>query len=177
MTRHNAGALWVTHIAAKLGQNLKPEKKFHGLYAKITLKGHEVHLLCPTTFMNRSGLAVLALAGFYKLTPDTLLVAHDELDLPAGTVRLKKDGGHGGHNGLRDIVKCLGEVKDFPRVRLGIDHPGHKERVHGHVLGHLSDSERTNLKTLFNQLDAELETIVSGNWEGAMNRLHSLKPS
>ncbi len=173
LTRHNAGALWVAHLAARHGQKLRQEKRFAGLYQRIEFAGQDLHLLCPGTYMNRSGQAVLALAQFYKFAPAELLVAHDDLDLPIGAIRLKKGGGHGGHNGLRDIIQCLGESQAFPRVRFGIGHPGHKERVHGHVLGRLSDSERHSLDEAFSRLDQHLDAIITGNWDAAMNRLHS----
>lgn len=177
LTRHNAGALWVAHLAARHGQSLKPEKKFQGLYSRIQVQGNDLHLLFPGTYMNRSGQSVLALSQFFKIPLNSILVAHDELDLETGFIRLKKDGGHGGHNGLRDIIKSFGNASDFPRLRIGISHPGHKDRVHGHVLGRLSDPEQSKLSDLFSLLDTELDTIVSGKWDGVMNRLHSYKPT
>ena len=103
-TRHNAGALFVEALARETGQSLRPEKKYHGLYARIQLQGLDLHLLNPSTYMNRSGLSIKALADFFKIQPQQILVAHDELDLPPGTAKLKKGGGHGGHNGLRDTI-------------------------------------------------------------------------
>ena len=103
-TRHNAGADFVEELARQCGSPLQPESKFFGLAGRVTLTGHDLRLLIPTTFMNRSGKAVAAMASFFKITPEEILIAHDELDIPAGTARFKQGGGHGGHNGLRDIV-------------------------------------------------------------------------
>jgi len=132
-TRHNAGFWWVDSLAASKGATLSSEKKFHGLAARLTFSGREVWLLEPQTFMNRSGQGVAALAHFYKIAPEEILVVHDELDLPPGTVRLKQGGGHGGHNGLKDIVTHLG-TPNFWRLRLGIGHPGNREEVVNYVL-------------------------------------------
>ncbi len=113
--------------------NFKTDNKFHGLVARATLHGHEVHLLKPQTFMNVSGRAVVALALFYKILPDQILVVHDELDLPPGSAKLKLGGGHGGHNGLKDIIAHLG-TKEFWRLRIGIGHPGERAEVVNYVL-------------------------------------------
>ncbi|MDG9669567.1 aminoacyl-tRNA hydrolase [Hahella sp. CR1] len=174
-TRHNAGALWLEHLARKKGQFLRPDKKLHGDYCKISIAGEDIHLLFPTTFMNRSGQSVLSLSQFYKIELENILVAHDELDIDAGTLRLKFGGGHGGHNGLRDIIRCFGGNKDFPRMRLGIGHPGDKSKVTGHVLGRINKEDMDKLESAFYQLDTHLEAIVSGQWDTAMNRLHSFR--
>ncbi|MCP5162825.1 MAG: aminoacyl-tRNA hydrolase [Hahellaceae bacterium] len=174
-TRHNAGALLVEALAKSFAQSLRPDKKFHGLYAKILIQGQELHLLNPTTFMNRSGLAVQAICQFYKILPAQVLVAHDELDIPGGTAKLKLGGGHGGHNGLRDIIQSFGGNKDFYRLRLGIDHPGSKEQVVGYVLGRLGKSEREQLNAVSDEVERILPEILAGDWQKAMNRLHSFK--
>ncbi|RMU32066.1 Peptidyl-tRNA hydrolase [Pseudomonas amygdali pv. morsprunorum] len=121
-TRHNAGAFFVERIAAAQRVNLVPERKFFGLTGRFTHQGQDVRLLIPTTYMNRSGQAVAALAGFYRIPVESILVAHDELDLPPGVAKLKVGGGHGGHNGLRDIIAQLGNQNTFHRLRLGIGH-------------------------------------------------------
>ena len=121
-TRHNAGFWYVEQLARAYGATLQPEKKFFGLTARITVNGQDVRLLNPTTFMNRSGQAVGAISTFFKIPPQSILVVHDELDLPVGVGRLKQGGGHGGHNGLRDIISSLGNSRDFLRLRLGIGH-------------------------------------------------------
>ena len=118
-TRHNAGADFVGELARRHGVTLAPEAKFFGLAGRLQLPGMDFRLLIPTTYMNRSGQSVAALANFYKLEADTILVAHDELDFPPGVARLKRGGGHGGHNGLRDISKAIGD--GYIRLRLGIE--------------------------------------------------------
>jgi len=174
-TRHNAGAIFVEALAKQALQTLKPEKKFHGLYAKANFSGHDVHLLIPTTFMNRSGQSVQAICQFFKINPDEILVAHDELDIPMGTMKLKKDGGHGGQNGLRDIITKLGGKKDFFRLRLGIGHPGHASKVTGHVLGKLGKRETEQLTAVMDEAERYLPEIITGDTARAMNALHSFK--
>ncbi|RMF19710.1 MAG: aminoacyl-tRNA hydrolase [Gammaproteobacteria bacterium] len=175
-TRHNAGALWVQHLAERHFASLRPEKRFHGLYGKMRIQGQDIHLLFPQTFMNRSGLAVQALANYYRLPAEAILVAHDELDIAPGEVRLKRGGGHGGHNGLRDIIKALGNQKDFARLRLGIGHPGDKNRVADYVLHAFSKTEWSHLQHVFDTLDPLLEAILKDDWARPMNILHSLRP-
>ncbi|MBW7472823.1 aminoacyl-tRNA hydrolase [Marinobacter sp. F4218] len=175
-TRHNAGALFVEALARHAGQTLRPEKKYHGLYARIQLQGLDLHLLNPSTFMNRSGLSIKALADFFKIAPEQILVAHDELDLPPGTAKLKKGGGHGGHNGLRDTIAHLG-TRDFQRLRLGIGHPGDSRKVTGFVLGRLGKRETEELNAVFDEVMRVLPDAASGKLAAAMNRLHSFKPA
>ena len=174
-TRHNAGALFVEALARSAGQGLRPEKKYHGLYARIQWQGLDLHLLNPTTFMNRSGLAIKALADFFKIQPQQILIAHDELDLPPGTAKLKKGGGHGGHNGLRDTIAHLG-TNDFQRLRIGIGHPGDSRRVTGYVLGRLGKQETEELNAVIDEIMRVLPDAASGKLPAAMNRLHSFKP-
>jgi len=175
-TRHNAGALFVEALARDAGQTLRPEKKYHGLYARIQWQGLDLHLLNPSTFMNRSGTAIKALADFFKIPPEQILVAHDELDLPPGTAKLKKGGGHGGHNGLRDTIAHLG-TNDFQRLRLGIGHPGDSRKVTGYVLGRLGKQETEQLHAVFDEVMRVLPDAASGKLAAAMNRLHSFKPA
>ncbi|MBY5963086.1 aminoacyl-tRNA hydrolase [Marinobacter nauticus] len=175
-TRHNAGALFVEALAREAGQTLRPEKKYHGLYARIQWQGLDLHLLNPSTFMNRSGIAIKALADFFKISPEQILVAHDELDLPPGTAKLKKGGGHGGHNGLRDTIAHLG-TNDFQRLRLGIGHPGDSRKVTGFVLGRLGKQETEQLTAVFDEVMRVLPDAASGKLAAAMNRLHSFKPT
>ncbi|WP_111497417.1 MULTISPECIES: aminoacyl-tRNA hydrolase [Marinobacter] len=174
-TRHNAGALFVEALAREAGQSLRPEKKYHGLYARVQWQGLDLHLLNPTTFMNRSGQSVKALADFFKIKPEQILVAHDELDLPPGTAKLKKDGGHGGHNGLRDIIAHLG-TKEFHRLRIGIGHPGDSRRVTGYVLGRLTKSDATHLDNISHEIMRVLPDALNGQMPKAMNALHSVRP-
>ncbi|EDM46207.1 aminoacyl-tRNA hydrolase [Marinobacter algicola] len=174
-TRHNAGALFVEALARETGQSLRPEKKYHGLYARIQLQGLDLHLLNPSTYMNRSGLSIKALADFFKIQPQQILVAHDELDIPPGTARFKKSGGHGGHNGLRDTIAHLG-TNEFQRLRIGIGHPGDSRQVTGYVLGRLGKRETEELNAVINEIIRVLPDAASGKLPAAMNRLHSFKP-
>lgn len=171
-TRHNAGFWWVDAVAAGKSASFKPEKKFHGLAARLAANNREVWLLKPETFMNLSGRAVSALAGFYKITPDEILVVHDELDLPPGTVRLKKGGGHGGHNGLKDIIAQLG-TPDFWRLRLGIGHPGDRNAVVNFVLNAPQLAEQELIDTAVDASLAGLPQLLSGDFPAAMIKLHT----
>jgi PTH1 family peptidyl-tRNA hydrolase len=175
-TRHNAGAEFVEQLAARHLSPLKPEKKYHGLYARVQWQGLDLHLLNPSTFMNRSGLSVKALADFFRITPEQILIAHDELDLPPGTAKLKKGGGHVGHNGLRDTIAHLG-TNDFQRLRLGIGHPGDSRKVTGYVLGRLGKQEAEQLNEVFSEVLRELPNAATGKLAAAMNQLHSVKPA
>ena len=172
-TRHNAGADFVEELARQQGATLSDESKFFGLTGRCTLAGHDLRLLIPTTFMNRSGKAVAAMAKFFKIAPDEILIAHDELDIPAGTARFKQGGGHGGHNGLRDIVPALGNNKNFHRLRVGIDHPGHASKVTGYVLGKPSAQDRERIDASIDEAIAALPLLLDGDATKAMTRLHS----
>lgn len=172
-TRHNAGADLVSELARQAGTNLSPDKKFFGNTARITLGSRQVHLLIPTTFMNRSGQAIGALAQFYKIAPEAILVAHDELDLDPGIARLKIGGGHGGHNGLRDTISALGNNKNFARIRIGIGHPGHASKVTGHVLKSAGSSEQQLIDESIDRVIDVLPLAVNGEWNKAMHQLHT----
>lgn len=172
-TRHNAGADFVEQLARRCGCTLQPESRFFGLTGRLTLSGHDLRLLIPTTFMNRSGKAVAAMAQFFKIASDEILIAHDELDIPAGSARFKRGGGHGGHNGLRDIVPSLGNNKDFYRLRIGIGHPGHASRVTGYVLGAPSQVDRTRIDASIDEAIAALPLLLDGDSTKAMTQLHS----
>ena len=172
-TRHNAGADFVEELARQCGATLSAESKFSGLAGRITYAGHDLRLLIPTTFMNRSGKAVAAMAQFFKIAPEEILVAHDELDIPAGTARFKQGGGHGGHNGLRDIVPALGNNKNFHRLRIGIDHPGHASKVSGYVLSRPSQVDRDRIDASIDEAISALPLLLDGDATKAMTRLHS----
>jgi peptidyl-tRNA hydrolase, PTH1 family len=174
-TRHNAGADFVSALAAASGVTLKPEARFHGLSARVSIAGHDVRLLIPQTWMNRSGQAVGPAANFFKLEPQQILVAYDELDLPPGEVRFKSDGGHGGHNGLRDIIAALGNSRAFHRLRIGIGHPGARELVTPHVLSRPSPDDRRRIDRCIEEALEALPDAVCGNWPIAMNRLNSFR--
>lgn len=172
-TRHNAGADFVATLAEHFGAALKEEKKFFGFTAKILCEGQSLRLLIPATYMNRSGQCVAAAARFFSLEPSALLVAHDDLDLPPGAARLKLDGGHGGHNGLRDTIKALGNRRDFGRLRLGIGHPGHADDVVDYVLRKAPREEQEQLADAIRNSIAVLPELAAGRWNRAMTTLHS----
>lgn len=170
-TRHNAGFWWVDLVAASNNSPLKLDSKFLGLVGKLS-NSNDTWLLKPNTFMNASGKAVAALANYYKILPEQILVIHDELDLPAGTVKLKKAGGHGGHNGLKDIAAALG-TPDFWRLRLGIGHPGDRNEVVNFVLKAPTKDEQSALDGAIDKSLSILPQLLSGDFEQAMLKLHS----
>ena len=171
-TRHNAGFGVVDALASAQGQRFSFDGKLHGESCKVTVGSEPVWLLKPATFMNKSGIAVASALRYYKIEPEQCLVAHDDLDLPPGVVRLKFDGGHGGQNGLRDIMAHLGHGK-FHRLRVGIGHPGHRDQVTPWVLGRASGAdEEAMLVGIGRALDV-LPMAVSGEFERAMHQLHS----
>ena len=171
-TRHNVGVWWVDELAREHKLSFNAEAKFHGLTARGALHGHEVWLLKPQTFMNVSGRAVSALAQFYKITPAEILVVHDELDLPPGVARLKNGGGHGGHNGLKDIIAQLG-TKDFWRLRIGIGHPGDRAEVSNYVLNNPRREERELIDEAMHKAQHVAPLVIEGKIEAAMLKLHS----
>jgi PTH1 family peptidyl-tRNA hydrolase len=172
-TRHNAGFWFVEAIARRHGGSFKSENKFHGEACKVRVDGEELWLLKPMTFMNKSGQAIASLARFYKIAPEQILVAHDELDLPPGDIRLKSGGGHGGHNGLRDTIAQLGGSRDFQRLRIGIGHPGHSSQVTGYVLGKAPSNEQIEMENAIDRALDALPLAITGELQKAMNQLHS----
>ena len=173
-TRHNAGFWFIDALAAKLGARFGLESKLHGETAKVQLAGYNVWLLKPATFMNLSGRSVAAALRYWKIEPEECLIAHDELDLPPGSARLKFDGGHGGQNGLRDTMQHLGHGR-FHRLRLGIGHPGHKDKVTPWVLGRPGkDDEASMLRAVDDAINV-LPLAVEGEFNEAMKRLHTPK--
>ncbi|MEJ6744358.1 MAG: PTH1 family peptidyl-tRNA hydrolase [Parasphingorhabdus sp.] len=172
-TRHNAGADLVLALAKSLHTELKFESKFFGETARITIGSRDVRLLIPSTFMNLSGKAIGALSKFYQIAPQSILVAHDELDLPPGVTRFKKGGGHGGHNGLRDTIQSLGNSRDFARIRIGIGHPGQANLVTDYVLKKASPNDFQLIANSIDDALQHLDLAVDGQWEKAMMALHS----
>ena len=170
-TRHNAGFWFLEELARKAGASLRPEMRFHGLAARAHLHGQEIWLLAPQTYMNVSGQAVAALATYYKIAPEEMLVVHDELDLLPGTARLKRGGGPGGHNGLKDIIARLSP--DFWRLRIGIGHPGDKNAVADFVLHRPSQPEEQLIRDALDQSLNTLPLVVVGDMAGAMQLLHT----
>ena len=174
-TRHNAGEWLIECLARRFNVSLNPESKFFGKTARTLVNGKEVRLLVPTTFMNLSGKAVGALASFYRIKPEEILVIHDELDLPPGTAKLKQGGGHGGHNGLKDIVAQLGNNNNFYRLRIGIGHPGHRDLVASYVLNKPSPADRDALEKVLDEATDCVEMIFKDGMVKATNHLNSFK--
>ena len=172
-TRHNAGFWWIDAIAAQTNSRLTADAKMFGLVGKLN-PAQDKWLLKPTTFMNLSGKAVAALANYYKISPAEILVIHDELDLPAGSSKLKLGGGHGGHNGLKDIHAALGTA-NYWRLRIGIGHPGERNEVVNYVLKPpLKDEQAAIDESLFDSTKV-LDLLVAGEFENAMLKLHTKK--
>lgn len=174
-TRHNAGVWFVDRLAEKYVAVFKPEKKFFGRVATVHMDGQEVRLLVPDTYMNESGKSVGALANFFKIEPESILIAHDEIDFPTGKVRFKQDGGLAGHNGLRDISRALAGTTAFNRVRIGVGHPGHRAGVTSHVLGKVRREDRDAIDWCIDEAIACLSPAIGGDWQEAMLRLHNTK--
>lgn len=170
-TRHNAGFCFADHLVQSRGGSFRNESRFSGLCARSRLGDRDVWVLKPSTFMNLSGTSVQALAHFYKLPPEEVLVVHDELDLPVGTLRLKQGGGHGGHNGLRSVHEHLGA--DYLRLRVGIGHPGHKDRVLNYVLSRAPAAEEARIQAGFDAALSALDTLVTLGWARATAQLHA----
>lgn len=171
-TRHNAGFWFIDALARREDARWGMESRLHGETAKIMLDGVPLWLFKPTTFMNNSGLAVVSALHYWKIEPEQMLIAHDDLDLPPGTVRLKFDGGHGGQNGLRDIFAHLGHGR-FHRLRLGIGHPGHKDRVTPWVLGRPGAADEAAILGAVGAALDVLPLAVAGDFNEAMKRLHT----
>lgn len=173
-TRHNAGS-WVVEELARISNiPLKADNKFFGLTGRGNVAGKDTRLLIPTTYMNKSGQSVGAIMKFYKYQPENLLVAFDELDLDPGIVKFKQ-GGSSSQNGIRDIVKSLGNNKDFLRLRVGIGHPGSREKVTGHVLGKAPSDEQDKIDAAIGEAVRSIDTLYKQDIKAAMNRLHSFK--
>ncbi len=174
-TRHNVGFWFIDELANRYGACFKTETKFSGEVAKVNIEGASnnstVWLLKPSTFMNRSGLAAHQIASFYKIPIEEILVAYDELDLPAGTVRLKVSGGHGGHNGLRDLHAQI--TKEYTRLRFGIGHPGDSRKVADYVLSRPKQDDEIAIQNAIDKSLDEIDKIIKGDIQKAMNSLHT----
>jgi PTH1 family peptidyl-tRNA hydrolase len=174
-TRHNAGFWWIDAVARELKAALRSERAYHGLLARVNLPAGPVWLLQPQTYMNLSGKSVAALARFYKIAPSEILVAHDELDLPPGELKLKQGGGHAGHNGLRDIHAQLGAT-DYWRLRIGIGHPGVRTEVVNYVLGRPMAEHREAIEASITRSLGGLDALLAGDMGKATMKLHTSKP-
>lgn len=170
-TLHNAGFWFVDALARQLGGTFRYEKKFDADICKVALSGRDVWLAKPQSYMNLSGQPVRAMLDYYRLDIDELLVAHDEIDLPPGTVRLKKGGGHGGHNGLRDIIKH--GSPDFMRLRLGVGHPGDKSRVTGYVLKRAGSEVEAKIEQNIDEALSVMPVLMDEGLNAAMKKLHT----
>ncbi|MDO6476201.1 aminoacyl-tRNA hydrolase [Alteromonas sp. 1_MG-2023] len=173
-TRHNAGVWFLNELAARFNTSLKPESKFFGLTGRITVGTQDIRLIYPTTYMNKSGQAVAAMANFYRIPAENMLIAFDELDLPPGIAKYKV-GGSSSQNGIRDIVAKMGNNKDFLRLRIGIGHPGHKSKVTGHVLGKPPENEKRAIEDVIDEAVRCTEILIKNDLKQAQNRLHSFK--
>jgi len=172
-TRHNAGQDLVELLARQSQAPLSSTPKFFGFSALSRIANNDVRILVPTTFMNKSGQAVAAISKFYKIAPEEILVVHDELDLAPGVARLKIGGGHGGHNGLRDIISSLGNNKNFARLRIGIGHPGHASAVANYVLKRAAPQDQQAIELAIDESLRVLPDLVTGEWDSATRELHT----
>lgn len=174
-TRHNAGAWVIEELARIHNVTLKEDKKYFGLTGRIQIGNNDIRLLIPQTFMNLSGKAVAPMAKFFQLSADQIMVIHDELDLPPGIAKFKLGGGHGGHNGLKDIISKLGNNNNFYRLRIGIGHPGHKDRVAGFVLTKAPANEQNQIEQTVDEAVRSIELLMTEDLTKAQHRLHSFK--
>ena len=171
--RHNAGVIFLHQLCKSYGGQLRGEQKFFGEFDSINIDGRDIKLIFPTTFMNHSGKSVSAVCKFYKIQPENMLVAYDEIDFDVGVTRFKEGGGHGGHNGVRDIINSIGGKRGFFRLRIGVGHPGHKSMVANYVL---SDPSRSEAAIIMSNIEDAIRIIpktTEGSWEEAMRFLHS----
>lgn len=170
-TLHNAGFWFVDELARRFNGRFKYEKRFDADICKVTVAGQDVWLAKPQSYMNLSGGPVRGVLDYYRLSVEQLLVAHDEIDLPPGTVRLKAGGGHGGHNGLRDVIKHCG--RDFMRLRLGVGHPGHKDQVTSYVLKKASSDVEALINRNVDDAADVVPLLVEDGLNAAMKKLHT----
>lgn len=170
-TLHNAGFWFVDALARKFGGHFRYEKKFDAETCRVTMHGEDVWLVKPQSYMNHSGSPVRGVLEYYRLRPSALLVAHDEIDLQPGIVRIKEGGGHGGHNGIRDVIQHCGA--DFVRLRLGVGHPGQKDEVTNYVLKRGSSDVESAIERNIDDAIAVLPELVDGDINAAMKKLHT----
>jgi peptidyl-tRNA hydrolase, PTH1 family len=171
-TRHNAGAWFIEEVAHHAHALLRFEAKYHGLHSLVHLHHQPCHLLIPTTFMNHSGQAVRACMSYHKIPTESILIAHDDIDLPAGTIKLKFDGGDGGHNGLKDIIRHL-NTRQFYRLRIGVGRPQHSKAVVDYVLDAPSKADREKINAGIQASQEALPLIIDGDMQKAMQQLHT----
>ncbi len=174
-TRHNAGFWVLDRIAEHYASQFASDSKAHGWLTRVQRGPLDLRLLKPSTFMNRSGQSVLAVCQYFKVEPEQMLVVHDELDLPPGTVKIKRGGGHGGHNGLRDIARVLGNT--HWRLRMGIGHPGHKDRVSPWVLSRPSREDDTQIAEAMDRVLYNLDDLLGGDFAKATQAINTVPAS
>jgi PTH1 family peptidyl-tRNA hydrolase len=173
-TRHNVGAVFVERLAARFGVRLEGDVRFKTRIGRGLVLGHDLRLMIPTTYMNLSGEAVGSVAAFYKIAAEEIVVAYDEMAFEIGTVRLKIGGGHNGHNGIRDVIRSLGNNAGFARLRIGVGHPGDASLVSNYLTGvNMPTAEATRVAAALDLPDATLEHLLSGAMNKAMNALHA----
>lgn len=172
-TRHNAGFWFLGKLSSAEGAGLSPSNRFKALTGEFRHQGRVIRLLAPQTYMNKSGESLVPFAQFYQVAPEEMLVVHDEIDLPPGITRFKTGGGHGGHNGLRDIMRLLGNG-DFHRLRVGVGHPGEKSKVVSYVLNQPTSAEAQLIDASLDRALVVLPKILDGDFAAAMNELHSV---
>ena len=170
-TRHNAGFWFLDGLAAEKNAYWNDEGRFQGMLAPVRIEGETVYFLKPQTFMNCSGQAVGKIVRYYKINPQEILVAHDELDFEAGIIKFKRGGGHGGHNGLRDIISHLGSG-EFCRVRIGVGHPGDRRKVTNYVLSEPSKTEKENIAVKIESVLSDVDVLVKGDLDELTTRWH-----
>lgn len=170
-TRHNAGAWWVQALCAKEYIALQTQTKLQASIGQAQIGNFKFKCAIPTTYMNHSGQAVAKIAQYFTIPAEEILIVHDELDFAPGIIRLKQAGGHGGHNGLRDIIPNLGSEK-FYRLRVGIGHPGDRDQVSDYVLSNPSKHDQKLIETAIDNSLYLLPDILAGNWQKVMNELH-----
>ncbi|SES73416.1 aminoacyl-tRNA hydrolase [Thorsellia anophelis] len=174
-TRHNAGAWYLDLLTRQYQLSWQNENKFFGMTSRAIISGQDIRFLIPTTFMNLSGKAVSAIANFYRIDVEEILVAHDELDVLPGIAKFKRGGGHGGHNGLKDIISKMNNNPNFLRLRIGIGHPGDKNKVSGFVLTKPPSSELTLIEQSLDEAARATDILLSKGLNDAMHRLHTFK--
>ncbi|MGD9257823.1 MAG: aminoacyl-tRNA hydrolase [Gammaproteobacteria bacterium] len=170
-TRHNAGFWFVDILANRYGGTFKEERRFQSELARVEIDGREVRLLKPYTFVNRSGNAIKSLCAYLKISPESVMVVHDDLDLPVGTVRLKRGGGAGGHNGLKDVIAHLG--REFFRLRIGVGHPGRHNEVIDYVLANPGREENRSIRASIEEAADVMPVLLGQGEQPAMHRLHT----
>tara|TARA_Y100001933_G_scaffold73943_1_gene75336 strand:- start:3747 stop:4358 length:612 start_codon:yes stop_codon:yes gene_type:complete len=176
-TRHNVGAAFVLALAERYHIPLAEDARFKGRLGRGTIAGHDVRLLVPTTYMNLSGESVGALARFFKLAPEEILVAYDEMAFEPGVLRIKSGGGDNGHNGIRSVIAGLGNERGFARLRIGVGHPGDRGRVTSYLTSvRMPEPERALMNSVFDVPESVLKHLLGGDLEKAMTDLHSRKP-